>query len=61
MCFFFFSLREKYHAGHRESNLGWVVWVEINEPERIKEKWIKRNEDHLRDLQDNIKRSLSIN
>ena len=35
--------------------------VEINEPERIKEKLIKRNEDHHRDLQDNIKRSLSIN
>jgi len=29
--------------------------VEINESERIKEKWIKRNEDNLRDLQDNIK------
>src|SRR5574337_1144984 len=31
--------------------------VEINESERIKEKRIKRNEDNLRDLQDNIKRS----
>ena len=30
--------------------------VEINESERKKEKWIKRNEDNLRDLQDNIKR-----
>ena len=30
--------------------------VEINESERIKEKWIKRNEDTLRDLQNNIKR-----
>jgi len=30
--------------------------VEINEAERKKEKWIKRNEDNLRDLQDNIKR-----
>ena len=30
--------------------------VEINESERIKEKQIKRNEDTLRDLQDNIKR-----
>ena len=29
--------------------------VEINESERIKEKLIKRNEDNLRDLQDNIK------
>ena len=29
--------------------------VEINEPERKKEKWIKRNEDNLRDLQDNMK------
>ena len=29
--------------------------VEINESERKKEKWIKRNEDNLRDLQDNIK------
>ena len=29
--------------------------VEINESERKKEKWIKRNEDTLRDLQDNIK------
>ena len=29
--------------------------VEINESERIKEKWIERNEDNLRDLQDNIK------
>ena len=28
--------------------------VEINESERIKEKRIKRNEDNLRDLQDNI-------
>ena len=31
--------------------------VEINESERIKEKRIKRNEDNLRVLQDNIKRS----
>ena len=30
--------------------------AEINESERKKEKWIKRNEDNLRDLQDNIKR-----
>ena len=30
--------------------------VEINESERKKEKRIKRNEDNLRDLQDNIKR-----
>ena len=30
--------------------------VEINESERIKEKWIKRNQDNLRDLQDKIKR-----
>ena len=30
--------------------------MEINESERIKEKRIKRNEDNLRDLQDNIKR-----
>ena len=30
--------------------------VEINESERIKEKQIKRNEDKLRDLQDNVKR-----
>ena len=30
--------------------------VEINESERIKEKWIKRNEDNLRDLQDSVKR-----
>ena len=29
--------------------------VEINESERKKEKWIKRNEDNVRDLQDNIK------
>ena len=29
---------------------------EINESERKKEKWTKRNEDNLRDLQDNIKR-----
>ena len=29
--------------------------VEINESEREKEKWIKRNEDNIRDLQDNIK------
>ena len=29
--------------------------VEINESERKEEKWIKRNEDKLRDLQDNIK------
>ena len=30
--------------------------VEINESEKKKERWIKRNEDNLRDLQDNIKR-----
>ena len=30
--------------------------VEINESERKKEKLIKRNEDNLRDLQDDIKR-----
>ena len=29
--------------------------VEINESERKKEKLIKRNEDNLRDLQDNVK------
>jgi hypothetical protein len=29
--------------------------AEINESERKKEKRIKRNEDNLRDLQDNIK------
>ena len=29
--------------------------VEINESERIKEKRIKRNEDKLRDLWDNVK------
>ena len=29
--------------------------VETNESEREKEKWIKRNEDNLGDLQDNIK------
>ena len=28
--------------------------VEINESERKKEKWIKRNEDNLRDLHSNI-------
>ena len=31
--------------------------VEINESERKKEKWIKRNEDNLRDLQDSAKHS----
>ena len=31
------------------------IIFEINESERIKEKWIKRNEDNLRHLQDNIK------
>ena len=31
--------------------------VEINESERKQEKQIKRNEDNLRDLQDNMKRS----
>ena len=31
--------------------------VEINKSERKKEKWIKRNEDNLRDLQDNKKHS----
>ena len=31
--------------------------VEINESERKQEKWVKRNEDNLRDLQDNMKRS----
>ena len=30
--------------------------VEIDETERKKEKWIKRNEDNLRDLWDNVKR-----
>ena len=29
--------------------------AEINEAERKKEKWIKRNEDNLRDLWDNVK------
>ena len=29
--------------------------VEINESDRKKEKWIKRNEDNLRDLWDNVK------
>ena len=29
--------------------------VEINESERTKEKRIKRNEDNLRDLRDNVK------
>ena len=29
--------------------------VEINESERKKEKRLKRNEDNLRDLQDNMK------
>ena len=29
--------------------------VEINESLRKKEKWIKRNEDNLRDLRDNVK------
>ena len=29
--------------------------VEINETERKKEKWIKRNEDNLRDLRDTVK------
>ena len=31
--------------------------VEINEADRKKEKLIKRNEDNLRDLQDNVKGS----
>ena len=30
--------------------------MEINEAERAKEKRIKRNEDNLRDLWDNVKR-----
>ena len=29
--------------------------VEINQSERKKEKWIKRNEDNFRDLWDNVK------
>ena len=29
--------------------------VEINETEKKKEKWIKRNEDNLTDLQDSVK------
>ena len=29
--------------------------VEINESESKKEKWIKRNEDNLRDLQNSVK------
>ena len=29
--------------------------VEINQSERKKEKWIKRNEDNLRDLRDTVK------
>ena len=29
--------------------------VKINDSERKKEKWIKRNEDNLRDLWDNVK------
>jgi len=36
--------------------------VEINETERKKEKQIKRNEDNLRDLRDNVKRpNIQIN
>ena len=31
--------------------------VEINESERKQEKWIQRNEDNLRDLQDDMKHS----
>ena len=31
--------------------------VEINEAEREKEKWIKRNEDNIRDFWDNVKHS----
>ena len=31
--------------------------VEINKSERKKEKWIKRNENNLRDLWDNVKHS----
>ena len=30
--------------------------MRFSSDERKKEKWIKRNEDNLRDLQDNIKR-----
>ena len=41
-------------AEHRISELEDRM-VETNESERIKEKRIKRNEDNLRDLQDNIK------
>ena len=33
------------------------IMLKINESERKKEKRIKRNEDNLRDLQDNMKRS----
>ena len=35
------------------------IMLKINESERKKEKRIKRNEDNLRDLQDNMKRSNS--
>ena len=31
--------------------------VEISESERKKDKWIKRNEDNLKDLWDNVKLS----
>ena len=34
--------------------------VEINESERKKEKWIKRNEDNLRDFSDNLKCNIWI-
>ena len=40
-----------------EDRIGEVedIMVEINESERKKEKRIKRNEDNLRDLWDNVK------
>ena len=43
-------MKEKYRISEVEDRM-----VEINESERKKEKRIKRNEDYIRDLQDNIK------
>ena len=43
-------MEAKYRISEVEDRI-----VEINESERKKEKRIKRNEENLRDLQDNVK------
>ena len=50
------KMQERFNKDREEREKSqYIMNNEINESERIKEKRIKRNEDNLRDLQDNIK------